>query len=132
MGDRGYEYRKRWNSTNYKQLNVAISKELLEAFKAKCEANGEPARQVVLRLITEYLSKVQPKKHTSSDPDYSTRVKRKNAAVNILEQLEAMRTAEEEYRDNIPENMHNKQDEAERVIGIYMDAEAAMEELYST
>jgi galactokinase len=131
MGDRGYEHRKKWNSENYKQLNVALRAELADAFKSACEANGEPARQAVIRLITEYLSNAQPKKRTTANLDYSTRAKRKKAAMEMLGQLEAMRDAEEEYRDKIPENMYNKQEEAERTVGIYEDAISAVEELYS-
>ena len=63
--------------------------------------------------------------------DYSTRAKRKKAAMGMLEQLEAMRDAEEEYMDRIPENMYNKQEEAERAVGIYEDIISAVEELYS-
>ena len=131
MGDRGYEHRKRWNSANYKQLNVAISTDLAEAFKSACEANGEPARQVVVRLITGYLSGAQPRKRVPAGPDYSTRAKRKKAAGKMLEQLEAMRDAEIEYSDNIPANMYNKQEDAESAVGLYEDAIAAMEELCS-
>ena len=131
MGDRGYEHRKKWNSENYKQLNVAISAGLAEAFKSACEANGEPARQAVIRLITGYIPNAQPKKRTPAHPDYSTKAKRKKAATEVLGQLEAMRDAEEEYRGNIPENMYNKQEEAERTVGIYEDAISAVEELYS-
>jgi galactokinase len=131
MGDRGYEHRKKWNSENYKQLNVALRAELAEAFKSACAANGEPARQVMIRLITGYLSNAQPKKRTPAKPDYSTRAKRKKAAMEMLEQLEAMRDAEEEYRDKIPESMYNKQEESERMVGIFEDAISAVEELYS-
>jgi len=131
MSDRGYEHRKRWNAANYKQLNVAISTDLAEAFKSACEANGEPARQVVVRLITEYLSGAQPEKRVSAGPVCSTRAKRKKAVAKMLEQLEALRDAEVVYSDNIPDNMYNKQEDAQRAVGIYEDAIAAMEELCS-
>ena len=131
MGDSGYESRKRWNSANYKQLNVAINADLAETFKSACDANGEPARQALVRMITDYLYITQPEKRVSSDPDYSTRAKRKKATGRLLAQLEAMRNAEEMYRDSIPENMYNKREEAERIIGMYEDAIAAMDELCS-
>ena len=132
MGDRGYEHRKRWNSANYKQLNVAVSTDLAEAFKSACEANGEPARQVVVRVITEYISGEKPRKRASAGPDYTTRAKRKKAVGKMLEQLEALRDAEMEYSGNIPESMYNKQEDAERAVGVYEEAITALEELYST
>ena len=131
MGGKGYESRKRWNSANYKQLNVAINAELAEAFKTACEANGEPARQAVVRMVSEYTSGAQPVERVSTVPDYSTRTKRKKAASKLLEQLVAMRDAEEEYMNSIPANMYNKQEDAERAVGMYEDAIAAIEELRS-
>ena len=131
MGGRGYESRKRWNSANYKQLNVAIKAELAEAFKAACEVNGEPARQAVVRMVSEYTSGAQPVECVSTVPDYSTRTKRKKAAGKLLEQLVAMRDAEEEYMNSIPVDMYNKQEDAERAVGMYEDAIAAIEELCS-
>jgi len=42
-----------------------------------------------------------------------------------------MRDAEEEYMNSIPANMYNKQEDAERAVGMYEDAIAAIEELCS-
>ena len=131
MSGRGYESRKRWNSANYKQLNVAINAELAEAFKTACEVNGEPARQAVVRMVSEYISGVQQVLRVSAVPDYNTRTKRKKAAGKLLEQLVTMRDAEEEYMNSIPVNMYNKQEDAERAVGMYEDAIAAIEELCS-
>ena len=129
MADRGYEHRKRWNAANYKQLNVALPPDLAEAFKSACEANNEPARQVVARLISGYVSKPPPRKRAAAAPDYGTRKARRNAAQAILEQLEALRDAAEEYKDNIPESMYNRREEAENDVTAYEDAIAALEEM---
>jgi hypothetical protein len=131
MSGRGYESRKRWNSANYKQLNVAINAELAEAFKAACEVNGEPARQAVVRMVSEYISGAQPVERVSADIDYSSRTKRKKAVGKLLEQLVTMRDAEEDYMNSIPVNMYNKQEDAERAVEMYEDAIAAIEELRS-
>ena len=131
MSSSGYESRKRWNSANYKQLNVAINAELAEAFKAACEVNGEPARQAVVRMVAEYISGAQPMELVSAVPDCSTRAKRKKAVGKLLEQLVTLRNAEEEYMNSIPVNMYNKQEDAERAVGMYEDAIAVIEELRS-
>jgi flagellar biosynthesis chaperone FliJ len=40
-------------------------------------------------------------------PDYSTRRRRRAAIVSIVQQLERIKAHEEQYRDNIPENLQN-------------------------
>jgi len=132
MADRGYKYRKAWNAANYKQINIAVNPELLEAFKAACERTGVPMRQAIISLMKQqvghsYIAKPLKKENA---PDYSTRAKRKKAARAILEQLEAMREAAEEYKGGIPESMYNRLEEAENDVTAYEDAIAAMEGLY--
>ena len=132
MSDRGYLHRKKWNSENYKQLNVAVSADLAEAFKLACQANGEPARQVVIRLMTGYISDTKPTMNRASAiPDYSTLENRRSALKQILLKLEDMRAAEEAYRDNIPINMYNKLEAASNAVDNYDVVMAALEELYS-
>ena len=130
MPDRGYKYRKAWNTENYKQLNVALPPDLAAAFKAACGANNEPVRQVVARLISEYAAMPPPRRQAAAAPDFSTRKARRLAARAILDQLEELREAEEWYRDNIPESMYNRREEAENAVTAYEDAIAAMEGLY--
>ena len=131
MADRGYEHRKKWNAANYKQLNVALPPDLAEAFKAACEAHGESVRQVLVKLVSEYASAPPPKRRAATAPDYGTRAKRKKAALAMLEQLEDLHAAEEEYKDSIPESMYNRRDEAENAVTAYEDAIAAMEGIYA-
>jgi len=131
MADRGYKYRKEWNAANYKQLNVALPPDLAAAFKAACGANSEPVRQVLVKLVSEYASQPKPKKRVSTALGHGTRKARRIAAQAILEQLEALRDAEEEYRDNIPESMYNRREKAESAVAAYEDAISALEDLYS-
>ena len=134
MPDKGYESRKKWNAANYRQLNVALSVELAEKFRVACEANGEPMRQVVVRLISEYSGNVpesHPKTRISANADYSTRSKRKTVLTTVLEQLCDLRDAEEDYKNAIPESMYNKLESAESVVEAYENAVAILEDLYS-
>jgi len=130
MPDRGYKYRKEWNAENYKQLNVALPPDLAAAFKAACGANNEPTRQVVARLVSEYAAMPPPRKRAAAAPDCSTRKTRRIAARSILDQLEELREAEEEYKDGIPESMYNRREEAENAVSALDDAIAAIEGLY--
>ena len=129
MADRGYQHRKKWNAENYKQLNVALPPDLATAFKEACEANGEPTRQVVVRLVSEYAQKPPQKKRTAAASDYSTRKARRVVAQAILEQLKALREAEEEYMASIPESMYNRRESAENAFTAYDEAITALEGL---
>jgi len=129
--DRGYKYRKEWNAANYKQINVALPPDLADAFKAVCKAHGEAARQVMVRLISEYVNKPLPPVSGAAAPDYSTLKARRTATQEVLNKLEELREAAEQYRDGIPENMYNRLENAENVVTAYDEAIAAMEDMYS-
>jgi hypothetical protein len=135
MPDRGYQHRKEWNAKNYKQLNVALPPNLAAAFKAACEVSGEPVRQALLRLIEDYAQAPQKAKKAAAapPPDYSTLGKRRAAVAAMLEQLEAIREAQEEYRDSIPENLQGSRryEDAETAAGALGEAAAALEEAFS-
>ena len=131
MTDRGYEHRKEWNAKNYKQLNVALPPNLAEAFKAACASRGETARQVVVRLISDFTEEPIKPRGTDAEP-YGTRGKRRKAAGLLLEQLKAICDAEEAYRENIPENLQGsvRYANAEKAVGLLADAIEAMEDAF--
>jgi predicted DNA binding CopG/RHH family protein len=50
------ESKRKYNERVYTKITVQIPNELAERFKAKCEADGTPQRQVLMELITRFLS----------------------------------------------------------------------------
>jgi hypothetical protein len=100
-----YESRKRWNSENYKQLNLSVNPALIESFKAACEKNGASMRKVLTEHMATYAS--LPSAVDKPKPRHVTRGDRRKAVRSITSQLTAILDAEEQYRDGMPENLKN-------------------------
>ena len=49
------EVKNRYNKKAYDMIAVRVPKEMAEAFKAKCAAEGTPQAQVIKAAIQEYL-----------------------------------------------------------------------------
>ena len=50
------EVKTRYNQKTYDVIAVRVPKELAEAFKAKCAAEGVPQAQIIKRAIEEFLN----------------------------------------------------------------------------
>ena len=103
------EARTRWNADNYKQIKVYVSPELAAKFKVGCAAANVSMTSVLSRFMADYCSETQSRSSKPSALDFSTRGKRRTFVRRIIEQLEAAKEAEENYRDNIPENLQGGQ-----------------------
>jgi hypothetical protein len=104
MPDSYYESRKRWNAANYRQFNVAIRPELSEGFRAACERNQMSMRAVLTEFMAAYAETPTPEK-SPKNRGYNERSQRRKAVGQIISQLEAIRDAEEQYKENIPEGL---------------------------
>ena len=98
------EAKQRWNEKHYTQIKAHISSEVASAFKAACAASGVSMAGVLTQFMLEY-SGTSQKRRTASEPDYSTRGKRRATMKYFAQQTEMIRAAEERCRDNIPENL---------------------------
>jgi hypothetical protein len=105
------EARTQWNSNRYKQVKVYVNPDVAADFKAACAACGESMASAMSRAMLDYCGKKPGKKlkTKAADPDYSTRGKRRTALRHHAEQVEAIRDAEETYKDNIPETLQGGQ-----------------------
>ena len=106
MPEKRYESQKRWNSENYKQINIAVRPELATAFRAACEKAQTPMREAFIKLMTEYCA-APPVLKEGKGKGYPDRSSRRKATANIIGQLGKIRGAEEEYKRKIPENLRN-------------------------
>ena len=120
MPNNYYESRKRWNAANYKQMNIAVRPELSEDFRKACEQNQIPMREVLTVFMAAYSTAPSLPK-SPKGPSYNERRKRRKAVADILAQLEEIRNAEENYKENIPENF--------KTSSRYESAEHAVEAL---
>jgi hypothetical protein len=102
MGTAATQAKKRWNAEHYRQVKVSIAPSLAASFKSACgEANVSMAEEIA-QFMTEY---IKAEKKSKPLPDYKTKRQRRTAMKAILPQLEQIRAAEEQSRDNIPENL---------------------------
>ena len=50
------EVKMRYNAKTYTQLALSVKKEVAEAYKAKCKANGIPYSEPLHKAIADYLN----------------------------------------------------------------------------
>jgi hypothetical protein len=98
------EAKKRWNAKNYTQVKVHVDPEIASAFKAACAASEVSMAGVLAQFMVEYSKSAKKRKPA---PDYSTRRQRRAAVKIFTQQLEMVRAAEEQCRDNTPENLQS-------------------------
>jgi hypothetical protein len=102
MPNAATQAKKRWNASNYVQVKISAEPELAAAFKAACTASGVSMASALTQFMAKYSNAAA--KHKSK-PDYSTRRQRRAAVRYFAQQMELVRDAEEQCRDNTPENL---------------------------
>jgi hypothetical protein len=113
--------KKRWNDRHYTQVKVSVDPDVAVAFKRECAAANVSMAAVLTGFMTEYSNAAQ--KHKPA-PDYSTRRVRRAAMMRIVRQMEQIMAAEEQYRDNIPENLRGSVvfDKADESVSLLEEA----------
>lgn len=102
MANAATQAKKRWNAEHYTQVKVSVDPDVASAFKKACAASNISMAGKLTRFMAEYGNTGQKLKPC---PDYSTRRRRRAAVYSIARQMEQIMSAEEQYRDNIPENL---------------------------
>lgn len=90
------------NAAKYTQIKVTIDSGTAAAFKEACMASGVSMTSVLMNCMAVYGGMPEGKK---AAVDLSTRRKRRNEVVSIIQRLTRVKDAEEHYRDNIPGNL---------------------------
>jgi len=126
--------RTQWNAKQYTQVKVYVNPDVAADFKAACAARGESMAAVMSQAMLDYCGKKPGKKPKAkpSAPDYSSRGKRRTALRYHAEQIEAIRDAEETYKDNIPETLQGGQryDDANQTIEALDEAVDALSQAF--
>jgi hypothetical protein len=91
------------------------------AFKKACAAKGVSMAGALSSFMAEYSDTAVKK---SKVYDYGTKRLRRAAVRSIILQIEQIRIAEENYRDNIPENLQGSvvYDNAEQCVSLLEEA----------
>jgi hypothetical protein len=113
--------KKRWNERHYTQIKVSVDPDVAVAFKTACASSNISMAAVLTGFMTEYSNAAE--KHKSA-PDYSTRRVRRAAMTRIARQMEQILSAEEQYRENIPENLRGSVvfDKADECVSLLEEA----------
>jgi hypothetical protein len=94
------------NEAKYKQLKISVNPKIVSAFKTAC-ANANVSMALVLsQFMADYAKKPVTKKR-DSEPDYSTRPRRRVVVSKIAKQLVKVRDWEQAYCDRIPGNLQS-------------------------
>ena len=89
-------------AAKYTQVKVSVEPGIASAFKETCAATNVSMAAVLRGFMTSY-AKCPVKLKT--EPDFSTRRRRRAAVKGIIGQLELLKTWEEMVLDNMPENL---------------------------
>jgi len=121
--------KKRWNAKNYTAIKVYADPDVAAAFKAACAVSGESMNGKLTQLMAEYCNAA--KKHKKK-PDYSTRRQRRTAVKYCAQQIGQIRDAEEQCRDNTPENLQGSSvyEQADEYVALLDDALERLESIY--
>jgi hypothetical protein len=115
-----------------RQLKISIERDLAERFKASCTARGVSMASEISRFMRE--SSGTSLSSPMAMPDStSTRRRRSNAAARIAVCLRAIAEAEEDYKENIPENLKSgvAYDAAAAAVDALEEAISLLEEAFS-
>ena len=128
MGATSNDAKQRWNAAHYTQVKVSAPPEIAAAFKERCIADGVSMAGELTRFMS---GDNNHSKKSSADP-YATRQKRRKALNALTSQLEAIRSSEQQYLDNIPSNLQSSRvyEAAEQTIAALDEALGILSEAY--
>jgi hypothetical protein len=106
------------------QVKFNINVGIVSKFKALCEAEGVSMTSEIRR----FMQTCRPAKDLKAAT--STRPLRRKAVKEIIELLNTIISAEEEYRDNIPEVFTQRHDDADHACNYLSEAITSLEEAF--
>ena len=130
MGKTSNKVKDKWNSANYTQIKAAVRPEIAATFKAACQANNVSMNSELSGFMENRcaaLSASKPEKDLLAN-----RGGRRKLLGVLMGQLERVKDAEEEYKENIPENLQGsvRYENAEQAIEALEEALEALYRVY--
>jgi hypothetical protein len=115
-----------------RQLKISVESDLAYAFKASCAAQGASMTSELSCFMREF-SGAQPSLRTLIPGETATRRRRRNAVAEIAGRLRSIADAEDDYRENIPENLRSgpAYEDAATTVDILEEAIALLDEAFS-
>jgi hypothetical protein len=125
--------KQKWNDAHYTQVKVSVPHELAAAFKVKCLADGVSMAAEISRFMCDMTGKAgtgsTAKQATAL---YATRPLRRKAMRRLIEQVSDILDAEQQYMDNIPDNLQGSRfyEAAEQAVSCLEEAVNSLSEAY--
>ena len=133
MGSTSNEVKQRWNSAHYTQIKISVAPELAAAFKANCSSKGVSMASEISRFMSSEISGCGKRtSYVPPTPQYDTRQKRRRAVRKTILTLEDIKTAEQNYLENIPANLQGSSlyETAEETVDVLTDVLDRLSEAY--
>ena len=127
MGKTSAAVKNQWNKEHYRQIKVCVPPEIAASFKAVCITDNVSMSCDLVNFMRERIGLASK---TRIEKDLlGTKAGRRRMLLSIIKQIEQVKDAEEQYRDNIPGNLQNsiRYEDAEECIS---STEEALDALY--
>jgi len=122
MGKTSAAAKNKWNKANYKQIKICAPPEIALAFKAACVSDNVSMSGEIIGFMKRRGGSVASSRQKKDS--LTTRDGRRKKLYTLIGELELIRDAEQEYKDNIPENLQNsiRYEAAEECVSVIEDA----------
>ena len=109
-------------ASNHTQVKVSVDVQVASSFKNACQARNISMASAISQFMEQFCGNISQKNGYS--PDLSTRRQRRAAISSLIRQLERVRANEEQYLDNIPDNLQAGAAfaDAEQCVSVLEDA----------
>lgn len=107
MGTAGTKAKRKWNKEHYTNITAAMNPELAARLKENCQENKVSVTSVITELVAGYLdTEVPPPKEKPQKIAPNNRGRRSRELWKHITAIEELCGGEEQYLNNIPENLH--------------------------
>ena len=133
MGSAATKAKRKWNNEHYTNVTAAMNPELAAKLKEHCRENGVSVTSVITGLVAGYLDTEAPApkdKPQKKAPD--NRGRRRRDLWKYIAAIEEICRGEEEYLNNIPENLQGsiRNENAENSVEHLLSAIDELKEVY--
>jgi hypothetical protein len=114
-----------------KQVKVSVPVSVATAFKEACALGNVSMASKLTQFMVEF-SDIKPHPKANPQPDYTTRRKRRKATNAIITQLNHIKSFEEQYMENMPENLQGSDNYelADEIVSMLDEAIELLESIY--
>jgi len=133
MGTAATRAKRKWNSQHYTNVTAAMNPELAAKLKEKCKEECVSVTSVITELVAAYLDTEAPiHKEAPQQKSPDNRGRRKRELLKHIIAIENICRGEEEYLDNIPENLKGsvRYENAENSVEHLLSAIEELKEAY--